>query len=606
MERRKNPPRDFSLPLSVQNGLLRRLNSVLDAELAKGLAPELDFKYRYLQGEILSKYLDPANSQSEEDRRKAAIAKWLKSEKRNARTNIRMYTEMHTDFGWGVTSERVVSKARKTILRVLGAEPTLDVLYGMFSSGASTEFKRDPGVIPAKFEAGADITESCLKRFRLIAETCEAWFTLRDGFANLNVVEGGVLFTVPKNSEIDRVAVKEPTLNMFCQKGIGNFVRSRLRRILGIDLNDQGVNQDLAREGSLTGLLATLDLSSASDLISDGVVRLLLPAEWVYLLDDVRSRTVMIPTGVKHRGKELLHAHTLNMFSSMGNGFTFEVESLIFVAIAKAVVSCLGLRGRVSVYGDDIIVPSSAAGLLAKVLAWFGFKVNSKKSYWSGPFRESCGKHWYRGHDVTPFYVRQPIGDVERLILFLNRMRNWAKHPTAEILLDAFDSVWLWGSKKVPTSLYGGRDLARSDALVTPHKPRLRLVKETRNLDQGESHGAYLQWLRVASERGPVGLSYAESRLWDRIRDSRRPLRGQIYRTTSGLPVGNGYRDGWGRPFGGLPYFNPVAGPVLDPIVTSSVTVEKGAGFYLRRSNSFGAFEHPVFLREWEDWGFDA
>ena len=83
---------------------------------------------------------------------------------------------------------------------------------------------------------------------------------------------------------------------------------------------------------------------------------MLLPEAWFDLLNDCRSQAV------SYKGEWI----ELNMFSSMGNAFTFELESLIFWAIANAVCYCSGSRGHISVYGDDIIVPSGAAGLLAK------------------------------------------------------------------------------------------------------------------------------------------------------------------------------------------------------------------------------------------------
>jgi len=187
---------------------------------------------------------------------------------------------------------------------------------------------------------------------------------------------------------------------MFIQKGIGNYFRKCLRTH-NINLNDQSINRSLAREGSITGKLATLDLSSASDSVSMGLVALLLPECWCTLLDSVRSPVTIID------GDE----HLNHMYSSMGNGFTFELESLLFFAITKACCYFRGSRGVVSVYGDDIICPTDVVPELTYALSFFGFSVNSEKSYDSGPFRESCGGHYYDGFDITPFYIRKPILD---------------------------------------------------------------------------------------------------------------------------------------------------------------------------------------------------
>jgi len=414
-------------------------------------------------------------------------------ELRNADTNVRLFTADDVTFGHGVTLKETIRLAKRLIAKVLGDEPDLEVLYGTFSNGASTGVRRTPTGVATKFKCGADITPSCANRFQMILETCETWQSVRESF-DFRLVKGGTLFTVPKNSEIDRCAIKEPELNMFCQKGIGDFIRKRMRQRCRIDLNDQSVNQELARIGSAHGHLATLDMSSASDLISQELVFQLLPMSWYDLLNDCRSQVVEVD-GVDQE---------LYMFSSMGNGFTFELESLIFWALSRSVASQLGVAGSISVYGDDIIVPVGVAPLLVRVFQYLGFKVNAKKSFWKGPFRESCGKHWYAGVDVTPFYIREPISHVARAIHFLNRLRAWGLNPKTGYVSDWLHPFWKKWSSVVPTSVWGGKDLSRIDALVTRHAPRKRLVLSRKEVFP-PSDGAYLQWLRTADGRESIG-----------------------------------------------------------------------------------------------------
>ena len=108
----------------------------------------------------------------------------------------------------------------------------------------------------------------------------------------------------------------------------------------------------------------------------------------------------------------------------MGNGFTFEVESLIFWALTESVVDFLELSDRrVGVYGDDIVVSTEAVTLLREVLSFAGFTFNEGKSFWSGNFRESCGKHYFSGTDVTPFYIRKGVDSCERIIWLANSIR---------------------------------------------------------------------------------------------------------------------------------------------------------------------------------------
>jgi len=204
---------------------------------------------------------------------------------------------------------------------------------------------------------------------------------------------------------------------MFFQKGIGGMIRRRLR-LKGVDLDDgQPVNQELARQGSETGCLATIDLSSASDTISHDLVEFLLPDDWYIAMSTVRSTVCDIPNGDRV---------FLQKFSSMGNGYTFELESLIFYALVKAVFPN-GRPGRdVAVFGDDIILPSTEAGRLIELLGSIGFSTNKEKSFISGPFRESCGKHYFRGRDVTPFYLKKEIASYHDILWLINSIRRFA------------------------------------------------------------------------------------------------------------------------------------------------------------------------------------
>jgi len=155
----------------------------------------------------------------------------------------------------------------------------------------------------------------------------------------LATVEGNTLLVVPKNAKTGRPICYEPHMNIRLQLAVGSYIRNRLRKV-GVNLDDQSINQRRARVGSKHGHLATIDLSSASDTIARELVWELLPYDWAALLDDLRSHYTKYPDGSVRRNEK---------FSSMGNGFTFELESLIFFAVSTAVAS------DVSVYGDDIV-----------------------------------------------------------------------------------------------------------------------------------------------------------------------------------------------------------------------------------------------------------
>jgi hypothetical protein len=253
------------------------------------------------------------------------------------------------------------------------------------------------------------------------------------------IFAGNKVITVPKNSKTDRTIAVEPGLNLWFQKGVGAMIRKRLRWV-GVDLNDQKRNQLLSKVGSETKTLATVDFSSASDTISVSTVRELIPPGWYDVMDVLRS-----PFGAL-KGKQLRH----EKFSSMGNGFTFELESLIFFGIAHAVCEKLQLSTKdVSVYGDDVIIPVAAYDLFVKVSEFYGFTVNRQKSFSSGEFRESCGAHWYNGQDCTPYYLKEVIEGESRIYHAANSVRRLSMLQGFEACDGRFYTVWRYLRRKV-------------------------------------------------------------------------------------------------------------------------------------------------------------
>jgi hypothetical protein len=237
-----------------------------------------------------------------------------------------------------------------------------------------------------------------------------------------SVIESSRLSFVPKNDEISRCICIEPTLNVFYQLGFGRILEDRLRERFGISLSSQPFkNRALARLGSITDGLATLDLSSASDSISCRMLQYLLPRRFYAFLERYRSPAV----DVKGRGTV-----PLNMISTMGNGYTFPLQTILFSAVVAACMSFRGIPYRPwetplgrrsidrrevsltraselwSVFGDDIICPSACAEDVIAILQLLGFKVNHDKSFVRGPFRESCGSDFFNGSDIRGVYVK--------------------------------------------------------------------------------------------------------------------------------------------------------------------------------------------------------
>lgn len=440
-------------------------------------------KMDYLQSVVFSKFVssetDPASHRSQR-----AINKWLAVERDNEATNTRLLlVPGEYNILPRVSWQSFVNYARGQIAQLLGDTVPLEAILGSFSGGATTTKSRTSSHPALKYIGKAELTSAARKWFDLVMEESPLWTE----FSDLLVIDetlGNHMFTVPKSTTIDRVACKEPDLNMYLQKGVGNHIRRSLRMV-GINLNDQTKNQRLAREGSVTGLLATIDLSSASDSVSMGIVELLMPDLWFGLLSDLRSPYTLVQ-GEWHKN---------HMFSSMGNGFTFELESLLFWTIAKTVRHFTRGSGVISIYGDDIIVGTDYVHDLIWVLNFLGFTVNSDKSFTSGPFRESCGGHYHEGTDISPFFLRRPIKRIRDAIILANQIRKWSIIPWLGILNPVLEDLWFFLKSVIPSEYWGGIDLESDAQLVSPDRPRKRLVPVSRKVDNGL--GGYLLWLNT-------------------------------------------------------------------------------------------------------------
>lgn len=212
------------------------------------------------------------------------------------------------------------------------------------------------------------------------------------GFDNVRLrkVSSNRVELVPKNWKTYRTIACEPEGNLPFQLAFDGWTKRRLRRF-GIDLSDQSANQRRAKHASIHDDFVTVDFSKASDTISYNTVALLFPIPWFKYLDDIRTPEYR---GVFGEGK-------YSKFSSMGNGSTFTIETLIFAAACHAV----GSRSFL-VYGDDVIIERKFYEEFIALTQFLGFTINRDKSFHEGPFRESCGKDYFGGIDVTPVFIR--------------------------------------------------------------------------------------------------------------------------------------------------------------------------------------------------------
>jgi len=226
------------------------------------------------------------------------------------------------------------------------------------------------------------------------------------------------LVAVPKTYETPRLIAAEPSEHQFCQQNLWHYFRTR-SSLCWVDdfvrFGDQSLNQSLCQKGSKDGSLCTIDLKSASDRVSCHVVGQFFRYS-LSLLDALRaSRTHYLKQCLDQTQPKIVE---LRKFSTMGSACTFPVQSLIFLGVSLACTlvkyeleptlkNIKSLKGKVAVFGDDIIVPSDCRELVQSTLELLDFKVNTSKSFSKGFFRESCGVDAYKGVDVTPIYLHE-------------------------------------------------------------------------------------------------------------------------------------------------------------------------------------------------------
>lgn len=256
----------------------------------------------------------------------------------------------------------------------------------------------------------------------------------------VKLVDFNKLAAVPKDADEDRIIASEPLLNQLCQMAADMEMRLHLRRF-GIDLRDQERNQLMAREGSLGGFNArcTVDLSNASGSIFIELVReaTAMVPEWFICLNAIRSPAYVNPFEEQDDESPELRPERYQMFSSMGNGFTFPLETIIFAAICLTAHDYCGTTPDYRCYGDDIIIRQNEALVVLELLRDFGFKANTDKTFVYGPFRESCGADWYNGEPVRPIVFDTKLDLLEERVRIHNALVRLPNAAAAELLSGA-------------------------------------------------------------------------------------------------------------------------------------------------------------------------
>jgi hypothetical protein len=323
---------------------------------------------------------------------------------------------------------------RDNLLKVLDWTPEpgvrnfdLDFIREEIAIGPGSSSKVDSTCFYTKLFGGdlSATSEYLLALYRAAIVETGLWADAehhRSSKFGLRIADGNVLFFVPKTTEIARTCCTEPILNMLFQKAAGAFLEYRLKRHFGISLDVQpDYNRKLAMQGSVDGSFGTIDLVSASDSISWSLCQKVLPNSLLGFLRHFRASSTVLPDG---------STKELRMISTMGNGFTFALQTVLFACAVRSVYQSMGYptdcpRTQFGVFGDDIIVRREAYERVCHLVRCLGFEVNEGKSFNTGPFRESCGEDYFGGHNVRGVYIRslETVSDVYSAI---NRLNRWS------------------------------------------------------------------------------------------------------------------------------------------------------------------------------------
>jgi hypothetical protein len=411
------------------------------------------------------------------DRRKVALENWWKGERSCFLSNRRLEPYVNHILyrfdgevvgDYSLLADRRVIKAgdfdgvdprmveffrsvRKTILQWIGFAPN-KVTLGRFGPGATFSDRGKLTTIPDKMSSHPSFT-------RLSRRHLPTWARTRWGSAcavqrrSPSVERGNRFSTAPKDATKFRAIASEPSINIFFQLGLGTELRKALGRIggrlrPGIDLDSgQEVHRRVACEASRDGSMATLDLRNASDSVSVNLVRLLLPRRWVEALESLRSPFTQVD------GRWVM----LEKFSSMGNGYTFELETLIFTALAYEALTYADFLPRIGkdvyVYGDDIIVPRDGVKSVVAVLRYCGFELNPEKSFSDGDFRESCGGDYFAGVPVRPFFLKEQPYEPQHWIVIANGLRALSANLASPHGFAMVQRAWFYCLDQLPRDI---------------------------------------------------------------------------------------------------------------------------------------------------------
>lgn len=340
--------------------------------------------------------------------------------------------------------------------------------------------------------------------------------------------------SVPKTMKGPRIIAIEPVCMQYAQQALMRYFVEKLEShpfTKGyLNFSDQSVNGKLALESSKSLLWGTLDLSEASDRVHSALV-------WRMLKSVPSLREACFACRSTRADVPGFGVLPLAKFASMGSALCFPIESMVFFTIALcAIIDSKGLhhlpRGveslgsKVRVYGDDIIVPTDVVENVKCWLTALGLKVNERKTFYTGKFRESCGVDAYDGHDVTPCYVRhlppshiRDAAGVASTVSLGNQLFAKGLWKTSAMVKSMVERV----VGKLPTSRYaigglhwysptGFSGLRRWNKDLHRYETRCKVLVPPRKADHLDGYNALLKFFTVRAAK-PLPLENYRSRV---------------------------------------------------------------------------------------------
>ena len=410
--------------------------------------PEVFFK-DYQVVSLLRKCVDlPTGIDLDSEAKKA----WYAAEKQCCMTNVRMLKHLGVS-PFEATRDLAIDDFLKIVKRkvreLMGPVPS-ELFEARHGPGATLMDRGKLTTIPDKMSSRPTCTAASRCLLPFWGQTAWARGLMQDSPNRSDPLEVNHdrFVGVPKDATKNRGICVGPSLNTFYQLGVGRHLRRRLSRH-GYDLKmGQSLHRKVAGWASLDGSYATIDLTSASDTVSYNLVKLLCSESWFEVLETLRIPSTLIDGKIQR----------LHKFSAMGNGYTFELETIIFSAICESVMDHFGLTpkpGRnVFVYGDDLILPAECCKLLYAVLSYCGFKVNTKKSFTEGPFRESCGGDFFLGKAVRPHFIESYPSEPQQWISLANGLRRTGFCEETKVWYRPYlKRAWFYALNQLPSSI---------------------------------------------------------------------------------------------------------------------------------------------------------